>query len=129
MAAEYLAAEGLAVSHETLRRWLVAAGVRTVRRRGPQHRQWRERRPCFGALVQLDGSDQDWFEGRRGKCGLMVMVDDATNRVWAQFFEAETTRASYEVFAGWVRRWGLPGGLYVDRDSIYRCEGLGSVAE
>jgi hypothetical protein len=59
----------------------------------------------------------------------MVMVDDATNRVWAQFVAAETTRASYEVFAGWVRRWGLPGGLYVDRDSIYRCEGLGSVAE
>jgi hypothetical protein len=83
----------------------------------------------LSGLVQLDGSDHDWFEGRRGKCVLMVMVDDATNRVWAQFFEAETTRASYELFAGWVRRWGLPGGLYVDRDSIYRCEGLGSVAE
>jgi len=129
LAAEYLAAEGLGVDHETLRRWLVAAGVRTVRRRGSRHRQWRERRPCFGALVQLDGSEHDWFEGRRGKCVLMVMVDDATNRVWAQFFEAETTRASYEMLAGWVRQWGLPLGLYVDRDSIYRCEGLGSVAE
>jgi hypothetical protein len=28
-----------------------------------------------------------------------------------------------------VRRHGLPRSLYVDRDSIYRCEGLGSVAE
>jgi len=57
------------------------------------------------------------------------MVDDATNRLRARFFEKETTRASYEVFAGWVQRHGLPGGLYVDRDSIYRCEGTPSVAE
>jgi hypothetical protein len=129
LAAEYLRKEGLAVDHETLRRWQLAAGVRTVRRRRPRHRQWRERQACFGATVQLDGSHHDWFEGRRAKCVLMVMVDDATNRVWAQFFEEETTHASYDVFAGWVRRHRLPRRLYVDRDSIYRCEGLGSVAD
>jgi len=60
---------------------------------------------------------------------LMVMVDDATNEVWAQFFEEETTRASYDVLEGWVRGPGLPQSLYADRDSIYRCEGVGSVAE
>ena len=60
---------------------------------------------------------------------LMVMVDDATGRLWAQFFEEETTRASYDVFEGWVRGHGMPRSLYVDRDSIYRCEGLGSVAD
>jgi hypothetical protein len=80
-------------------------------------------------MVQLDGSHHDWFEGRRAKCVLLVMVDDATGRLWAQFFEEETTRASYDVFEGWVRRHGLPRSLYVDRDSLYRCEGLGSVAE
>lgn len=129
LAAEYLAAEGLAVDHETLRRWLLAGGMRQVRRRGQQHRQWRERKPCFGAMVQLDGSDHDWFEGRAPRAVLMVMVDDATNRVWAQFFEAETTRASYDMLEGWARRYGLPQSLYVDRDSIYRCEGIGSLAE
>src|SRR5678815_3858594 len=85
--AEHLLKEKLVVDHETLRRWLLVAGKRTVRRRKQAHRQWRERKPCFGAMVQLDGSHHDWFEGRRGKCVLMVMVDDATNRVWAQFFE------------------------------------------
>ena len=80
-------------------------------------------------MVQMDGSHHDWFEGRRAKAVLMVMVDDATNRVWAQFSEEETTRASYDVSEGWARRWGLPQSLYVDRDSIYRCEGVGSVAE
>src|SRR5512137_2113696 len=127
--AEELEKEGLVVDHDTLRRWLLAEGKRSVRRRRQQHRQWRERKPCFGAMVQLDGSHHDWFEGRRGKCVLMVMVDDATNRIRARFSEEETTRASYDVFEGWVRQHGLPGALYVDRDSIYRCEGQASVAE
>jgi transposase len=127
--AEELEKEGLVVDHDTLRRWLLATGKRTVRRRRQQHRQWRERKPCFGAMVQLDGSHHDWFEGRRGKCVLMVMVDDATNEIGARFFEAETTQASYDVLEVWVRQNGLPGSLYVDRDSIYRCEGQNSVAD
>ncbi len=129
LAAEYLAKEKLVVDHETLRRWLQAEGKRTIRRRRQRHRQWRERKPCFGMMVQMDGSHHDWFEGRRAKCVLMVMVDDATNRVWAQFFAEETTHASYDVLEGWIRKQGLPQSLYVDRDSIYRCEGLGSIAE
>jgi transposase len=127
--AEELEKEGLVVDHDTLRRWLLATGKRTVRRRRQQHRQWRERKPCFGAMVQLDGSHHDWFEGRRGKCVLMVMVDDATNRIRVRFFEEETTRASYDLLEVWARHHGLPGALYVDRDSIYRCEGLASVAD
>ena len=129
LAAEYLAGEGLVVDHETLRRWLIAQGTRRVRRRGQRHRAWRERKACYGMMVQLDGSQHDWFEGRRAKAVLMVMVDDATNEVGAQFFEEEATRSSYDVFEGWVRGPGLPQSLYVDRDSIYRCEGVGSVAE
>jgi hypothetical protein len=59
----------------------------------------------------------------------MVMVDDATNRMSCRFFEEETTRASYDVLEGWIKKHGLPGSLYVDRDSIYRCEGQPSIAE
>jgi len=127
--AEQLLKEKLVVDHETLRRWRLAAGQHTVRRRKQKHRQWRERKPCFGAMVQLDGSHHDWFEGRAPKCVLMVMVDDATNQMRARFFAEETTRASYDVFEGWVKKHGLPQSLYVDRDSIYRCEGVGSIAE
>jgi len=117
------------VDHETLRRWRLAEGTHPVRRRKQQHRQWRERKPSFGAMVPLDGSHHDWFEGRGPKCVLMVMVDDATNRMRARFFAEETTRASYDVLEGWVRKHGLPASLYVDRDSIYRCEGVASIAE
>ena len=127
--AEELLKEKLVVDHETLRRWRMAAGKHPVRRRKQKHRQWRERKPSFGAMVQLDGSHHDWFEGRGPKCVLMVMVDDATNRMRARFFAQETTRASYDVLEGWVRKHGLPSSLYVDRDSIYRCEGVASIAE
>jgi len=129
LAAEKLAGEGLAVDHETLRRWLLGTGPwRRGRRRG-EHRQWRERKACFGQMVQLDGSHHDWFEGRRERCVLMVMIDDATNRTQARFFEGETTRASYDTLEVWAGAHGLPNSLYVDRDSIYRAEGLPTVAE
>lgn len=127
--AEPLLKAKLVVDHETLRRWRMATGQHTVRRRKQKHRQWRERQPCFGAMVQLDGSHHDWFEGRGPKCVLMVMVDDATNQMSCRFFEEETTRASYDVLEGWIKKHGLPGSLYVDRDSIYRCEGVASIAE
>jgi hypothetical protein len=127
--AEQLWKEKLVVDHETLRRWLLATGQRTLRRRKQVHRQWRERKPCFGAMVQLDGSHHDWFEGRGERCVLMVMVDDATNQIRARFFPEETTRASYDVLESWVRKHGLPASLYVDRDSIYRCEAVASVAQ
>jgi transposase len=129
LAAEKLEEEGLRVDHETLRRWLLSAGIWQLRRRRQQHRQWRERKACYGQMVQLDGSHHDWFEGRREPCVLMVMVDDATSRTQARFFEQETTHASYDVLEVWGRQAGLPQSLYVDRDSIYRCEGLPTVAE
>jgi transposase len=130
LAAEYLRREdGLEVDHETLRRWLVAQGLWQSRRRRQQHRQWRERKACLGQMVQLDGSHHDWFEGRRAKAVLMVMVDNATNETGAQFFEEETTRASFETFDGWVEEHGVPCSVYVDRDSIYRCERAATVAE
>jgi transposase len=130
LAAEYLGREdGLEIDHDTLRRWLVQEGLWQARRRRQQHRQWRERKACLGQMVQLDGSHHDWFEGRRAKAVLMVMVDDATNETEARFFEEETTRASFETFAGWVEVRGVPCSVYVDRDSIYRCERVATVAE
>lgn len=130
LAAEYLRKEDkLEVDHETLRRWLLDKGLWQVQRRRQRHRQWRERKICVGQMVQLDGSHHDWFEGRRAKASLMVMVDDATNETYARFFEEETTEACFQTFAGWARRYGVPRSLYVDRDSIYRCEREATVAE
>ncbi len=67
----------------------------------------------------MDGSDDDWFEGRRDRATMMVMVDDATNWTHAKFFESETTAAAMTVFGEYVEHYGLPCALYVDRASIY----------
>jgi transposase len=57
LAAEHLASEdGLVVDHETLRRWMLAAGLWQRRRQRSPYRQRRERKAHFGELVQLDGS-------------------------------------------------------------------------
>jgi len=65
LAAEHLASEdGLTVDHETLRRWMLAAGLWSRARKRSPHRRRRERKMHFGELVQLDGSFHDWFEGR-----------------------------------------------------------------
>lgn len=122
LAAECLAAEGVRVSVSSLRRWLIAAGLWTQERRRGKHRRRRTRRPRSGDLLQMDGSHHDWFEGRRGWAVLMVMIDDATGKIDARFFEAETLEAAQETFGRYVRRQGLPCGLYVDQAGIYRSD-------
>lgn len=120
LAAEYLAKEGLRVSVETLRSWLKSAGLWENRRKRSTHRAWRARREHVGELVQMDGSHHDWFEGRRPWAVLMVMIDDASNRTYARFFESETTEAAFMIFKRYVEHYALPLALYVDKDSIYR---------
>lgn len=122
LASEHLAEDHqLTVHPETLRRWLQKAGVWEPRRRCKAHRAARERRPRRGDLVQIDGSEHDWFEGRGPRAVLMVMIDDATNTTLARFYEAEDTAGAYDIFERYVCRYGLPAALYPDRDSIYIC--------
>lgn len=122
LAAESLAGEGIAVSVTTLRRWLTQAGLWRRKRERKQHRRRRERKEYFGELVQMDGSHHDWFEGRRSWAVLMVMIDDATGRIFARFFEEETLEAALTMLLRYVGRQGLPGALYVDRAGIYRSD-------
>jgi transposase-like protein len=122
LASEHLEEDhGIEVDHETLRRWLVSAGLWESRRRRESHRAARERRPRRGDLVQIDGSEHDWFEGRGERAVLMVMIDDATNTTLARFYPAEDTAAVYDLFDRYVGLYGLPAALYPDRDSIYVC--------
>jgi transposase len=130
LAAECLSEEdGVTVAVETLRQWRLAAGLWRKQRRRKPYRQRRVRKAYFGEMVQMDGSHHDWFEGRRGWAVLMVLIDDATSEVFAWFSEGETTIAAMEAFQGYVQRYGLPRALYVDRDSIYRCERESTIAE
>lgn len=119
-ACEKLKEHGHALSPDTLTNLLREAGLWRPRRRRGRHRSRRPRRDCFGQLLQMDGSDHDWFEGRADRCVLMVAVDDATNRTLARFCPRETLDAAFDLFGRWTATHGLPAALYVDRAGVYR---------
>jgi transposase len=73
--------EGIHVSRETLRLWMIDAGVWVPRVQRRRVYQPRHRRSCLGELVQIDGCEHAWFEDRASKCTLLVYVDDATSRL------------------------------------------------
>ena len=80
LAAEHLASEDdVEVNAQTLRRWMLGAGLWSQARKQRVHRQRRERKEHVGELVQMDGSFHDWYEGRGPKGCLMNMVDDASS--------------------------------------------------
>ena len=125
LASEKLASgHELAVPRETLRRWLLAEGLWHAKRRRDEHRSRRQRRACFGEMVQADGSEHDWLEGRGGRMVLLAMIDDATGRVYARFYPAETTEAYMDLLGRYVRRYGRPLAWYSDRDSVFRAESV-----
>lgn len=111
--------DGYRVDHETLRRWLLAAGLWERQRKRGKHRKRRERRAHFGELLQMDGSHHKWFEDRGEKGCLMDMVDDATGKTLALLSEEETTRAAMELLWAWVKKYGIPKALYVDWKNVY----------
>ena len=122
LAHEYLQREhGFEWSVETLRSWMLQAGLwQAKRRRAKRVHNPRARRECLGELVQIDGSHHDWFEGRSAKCCLIAFIDDATGRVLgARLFEQETTQGYLGVLHALVQRLGAPLALYSDRHGIF----------
>lgn len=120
LAAEHLGSEDrLPVHPETLRRWMLSAGLWRKARQRKQHRRRRERRAHFGELVQMDGSFHEWYEDRAGKACLMNMVDDATSTVEAQLGEGETIWAAVRVLRQWIGKYGVPLALYTDWKNVY----------
>jgi hypothetical protein len=124
-AAEKLAERGLEVSPDTLRRWLLAEGLWQPQRRREQHRSRRPRRSCFGELVQMDTSIHDWTEGRGEDMVLIHMIDDATSRLLARFYDADTVRNHMDLLWRWLQAHGRPLALYTDRHSIFEPQDKG----
>jgi hypothetical protein len=120
LAAEHLRQDhGIEVDGETLRRWMLAEGLWQRDRKRKAYRQRRKRRRHFGELVQMDGSFEDWFEGRGPRGCLVNMVDDATSRGLARIGAEETTWAVANTLRAWVEKYGIPRALYVDWKNVY----------
>jgi hypothetical protein len=121
--------EGIPISDETLRLWLLEAGVTHFQRRKRPHRQWRVRKAHRGELVQMDGSHHAWLEDRGPACVLMGYIDDASGRVFARFYEYEGTIPAMDSFMRYVRRYGIPMTVYLDKHSTYKSPAAPTIEE
>jgi hypothetical protein len=121
LASEHLGRQGLQLSRETLRKWMIRAELwRPRRRRIKAVHVWRQRRAAFGELVMMDSSPFRWLEERGSQLQLIAMIDDASSRVWGRFAEHDSTEENTRTLEGWLRRHGRPVALYTDRNSLFR---------
>ena len=116
------------ISDETLRNWLMGADLWKVKKR-KRYRCWRERKARFGEMIQIDGSHHAWFEDRRAICTLMGYIDDATGRKRGWFYEYEGTLPAMDSLKRYIRRYGIPLSVYLDRHSTYKGWGKPTIEE
>ena len=119
-AAEQLARRRqIRVSDETLRHWMIGAGLwkSRARKTEPVH-CWRPRRSAFGELVQWDTSEHDW-EGRGPVRYLVRIIDDATSWSWGRFVERDATSYNMAVLWEYLEKNGRMAEVYTDRDSMF----------
>ena len=112
----------LRLSKETLRNLMIEAGLWIPKAvRSARLYQPRERRPCVGELVQIDGSRHHWFEKRDNACTLLVYVDDATGKILhLHFAETETTASYFAATRRYIEQHGKPQAFYADRAAVFR---------
>jgi transposase-like protein/biotin operon repressor len=122
LAAEYLDKKHqIMVSKETLRGWMVKAGLwKAGRRRVVEVHQWRPRRSRCGELVQWDTSDHDWLEGRGERIYLISMIDDATSRLFARFVRHDTSEENRHLLWSYLEKFGRPLAFYTDKAGMFQ---------
>ncbi len=114
--------EKLKLSDESVRQLMIAEDLWKARKaKKVVVHQLRERRGCFGELIQIDGSPHDWFEGRVDPCVLLVFIDDATGKLGQLLFvESESFFSYCQAAEGYFRQFGKPVTFYSDKNNIFR---------
>ena len=114
--------EDVQLSRSTVRRVLLAEGVRSPRRRkAPRRYIRRERYPQEGMVLQIDGSRHDWLQGRGPYLTLVGAVDDATGTVpFALFRQQEDAHGYMLMLKDIIDQHGVPLALYSDRHGIFQ---------
>jgi len=120
-AEKLLECEKIKISKEKMRQLMIAHNIDYPRRKnkGRVH-QWRERKHCKGEMIQMDGSDHDWLEGRGPRLVFMGYIDDASGEVYGRFYGYEGTFPAMDSFRRYMAIYGIPFSFYVDRHSAYK---------
>lgn len=110
------------VSKETTRKWMIDTKLwRAYQRKVPKIHLERDRRDCFGELIQMDGSTHPWFEDRGPSCTLLVFIDDATSNLTSlKFVEAETTLGYFDTLGEHLNHFGVPKSAYSDKHGVFK---------
>jgi len=121
LASEYLAdRHAVQVSKETLRRWMIDAGIwRSKKSKLGEIHLWRARCSCFGEMAQWDTSDHDWLEGRGPRLQLIAMLDDATSRGVGRFALRDTTAENMSVLECYLKKFDRMASTYTDKASMF----------
>jgi len=113
--------DGIKISKEKARRIMIAKGLWKVRRRRERDiHQWRERKHHFGEMIQFDGSHHMWLEDRGPKMVFMGYIDDATNHTFGRFYEYEGLYPAMDSLTHYIKRYGLPRSVYLDKYKTYK---------
>lgn len=111
----------VSVSTEALRCIMLEAGIWRKKRKRSKHRKWRPPKEFLGQMVQLDGSDHDWFEGRGPKCTLLTFIDDATSSIgWMELVKSESHQSIMSSTKKYLMHNGRPISLYTDRGKTFK---------
>lgn len=114
--------DGMKISVSSVRKIMIEEEIwKPKKARKLEVHQHRERRACFGEMVQIDGSPHDWFEGRSPKCTLLVFIDDATGALLQLRFVKSESFFSYAGAAeGYFRQYGKPIIFYSDKNGVFK---------
>jgi hypothetical protein len=86
-----------------------------------EYRSWRQRKACYGEMIQFDGSYEHWFEGRGPYCCLLASIDDATGiPTKAEFAQDEGVFPVFNFWKEYLKEQGKPYSIYLDKFSTYK---------
>lgn len=123
LACEFLCSKyDFTMSKETLRKWMINAGLWKFKRfKLTTVHARRARRERWGELVQWDTSEHDWLEGRGSeKIYLIFMIDDATSVLSGRFVTSDSTEENMRMVWRYISKNGRPVAFYVDKASLFQ---------
>lgn len=111
----------LTYSYSFVLKLLQSAGYVKKKKGRGGHRKRRDRRPLFGQMLHLDGSDHEWLALRPGERQmLLLIIDDATSdNLAGELVDEETTVDCMRLMRRVVERYGIAAQFYSDRGSVY----------
>jgi len=115
-----LAAKGMHIDHETLRRWLLESGAWRLRRSRPAPRQPEPTVRGFGEQLTLVSLLDGWLGPSQPASVLLILHDEATARILCSLACEDSCESAMRLVGAWIERHGLPAALRCPRR--YVCE-------